>query len=98
MQDPAVRQQALQEEEMTRISRDFKQLFSTPLGKGVLDVIVTKLCRSNKQLPLATPSGPNSEGALYWGGRGDVGRAIQELIDYEPRESAVVVKTKRDGQ
>ncbi len=94
---PAVKQQRMVEEELVRVSRIFHTTFGTPAGKEALEYILTDLCAVR-----ATIGGKGKhvrgDDALYWFGRGDVGREILKLMAYEPRSSAVVVKTKRDGQ
>ncbi len=102
---PTQKQQGRAEEELMLVSRKFNTVFSGPAGQDVLDYIVKRLCRATRQLPISpAPPGavllptPTSEGALYWGGRGDVGRAIVEIMEYEPQSAEIVVKRKRDGQ
>lgn len=79
--------------EMLRQSRLLRETFSTAAGIEGLKIILS-LCRDGKQvLPPGTPL--TADAVLYFSGRRDVGHAIKELLEFQPREEKAVVKTKQ---
>jgi hypothetical protein len=70
----------------------FREVFGTPAGKEVLDIIVKELCGYRTRLGILS-----GDAALYAAGRRDVAHAINEIMDWRPEDAAVVVKRK-DGQ